>query len=350
MMHCPDCHKNYEHGDRHLWKCEGAADDSGCIICPSRELQELRVQISAHIKEHGSIDLVEGAFGDDSQNIGYVEKYIHTDKGISIKFYGCSFLYKGTANRELLDSVSTVKRTLMATVGLFSKYWFLILPSIPVLLLFLKTSIKAFCFWFAQIYEVDLKKKTYKYLSEFSPTPRELIRVGLLMANKIPLEDANEKDFKENYSKEFEGIDSQEFRIRVRRVVWCLGSFIQVDSAYYWRVQDPLSLLNKFCLLENPRKEILRLFDIAILRENQIKSKLVMIKNLFSLLLLVPSIKKIASEYLNMLNYKEITPDRDDFYFASRRQGYDFGGISHKDRKEIWSKVDRELGHIIIQA
>jgi hypothetical protein len=257
---------------------------------------------------------VDGVFGDTYRNLGFVEEYLKTDKGIQTKFYGCSFLFKGDIKRETVDSVAALKRVLMATVEhlLKGKMFFV--------------STKAFVYWFVRNYEADLEIKTYTSLSDFAPVPREMISVGIRLANHVK---------------------NQEYRGKIIKFIWALGTFIQNDFAYYWRVQDPLCELDKESLNENPRKEILRLFDLAIARDNQISEKVRLLKKLASILLLIPRYKKIAKDYFNGLDIEKIKPDREDIYFMGRRQGYNFGGLSYKDRIEGVKETDKEEGNVI---
>src|SRR3990167_44465 len=110
-----------------------------------------------------------------------------------------------------------------------------------LVLIFYKQAFKAFIYWFARIYEKDLKQKTLTNINQFSPLTKELIRAGFKLADKIPISPKSDVSFLD------EGIwhegekDDWEYRVRVRRFVWAIATFIQADSAYYWRVQDPLS-------------------------------------------------------------------------------------------------------------
>jgi len=292
---------------------------------------EIDAKIRQHIKDKGNIVSVEGAFGDTFRNMAYVEEYIKTDKGIQTKFYGCSILFKGDLKRETIDSVATNKRVLIATIELVLKYKYQLIIG----LFFWKTILRNLVDWYIQIFEVDLGKKTYVNLDDFSSLSREIIRVGIECAEKIPLN-------KYPLSR----YDSREYRVDVKRLFWCLGTIIQSDFAYYWRIQDFLSNFQK---TKNIRKEMNRLFNLAIERENQIKEKIIILKRFIMLILLFPPFRKMVEIYFNKLDMNRIKPDEEDLYWAGRRQGYNFGGISYKDRLEEIEWIDKENGHIIIQ-
>ena len=293
-------------------------------------------KISRHIKEKGFIIKVDGVFGDTFPNFGYVEEYLETDKGIQIKFYGCSIFYNGDLKRETIDSVATTKRAMMVIAAIILKFRFFLV----FYLLFYKKLVRDFIFKFAEIYEADLRQKAYKSLSDFSPVPREIIRAGMELTKEIPLE------YPLNEYGEVSEID---YRMKVEYLFWCLGTIIQNDTAYYWRVQDPLSNLNKGALKRNPKKEIARLFDLAIERENQIKDKIHFLKKFFMLLLWFPPAKRLALKYLLELDIDKIQPNEDDLYWASRRDGYNFMGLSVAQRSSNIEAIDKEKGHLILR-
>ena len=290
--------------------------------------------------------MVEGVFGDVTQNKAYIKRKFHAKEGWVIEFFGCKYLWKGTLFGSAMDSGATLKRLLMASIRLVLKYpWFFS----PLVLIFHKTALKALIYWFAEVYEADLKQKTYKRLSEFSPVPRELIRAGLTLADRIPLkrgkmlEDAWDR-------REFESDDPSEYRIRVRRVVWCIGTFIQADSAYYKRVQDALSDLSQMGLWKNPRAEVLRLFDLVLSREKTIPHKIHDLRKIASLLLLFPPFRDLIRVYLNELRIEEFYPDDADRYFNGRNQGYDFEGKPLEERRKWSEDRDKDMGNVIIST
>ena len=303
----------------------------------SPEILKLEEKIRKHIKEKGSIDWVQGAFGDTFKNLGYVEDYPITEKGVQTKFYGCSFTLKGKLNSEIIDTGATVKRVLMEDIYLALPYKF----SLIIRFFFSwRKLLRRLVFRFTSIYEADLIKKTYKSVSEFSPFPRELVKAGVKLAEKIPLEyPLNKWKRKEN----------REYRTKVEEVFFFIGTVVQQDFAYTIRTQDPLSNLNKQKLNENPRKEILRLIDLAISRENHIMVKLGKIRKLTSILLLLPIVRKLAKEYFNELDLNNIKPDKDDLSFSYRREGYNTNGLTLKERMSIINKLDKENGNVIIR-
>ncbi len=362
MTHCADCHKEIEGMAKHIPNC--VKTDIDCSVCHIPEI-DIQGQIRKVISEKGKIEYAEGIFGDVNQNLAYFSEKTHTEKGQCYRILGCSYLYPNTLLGPVHDACTSLKRTLMATLRFVFKCWWIFSP---LALIFYKPIVRAFVYWFADIYESDLKQKTYKFLSEFAPTPREMIRAGLVLADRIPLKglvDNFEKQYGQQYTairleyanngddwdrKEFEGIATQEYRTRVRRFVWGIGTFIQSDSAYRLRSQDGLSNLNKVSLKENPRKEILRLFDLVMSRENTIRHKVGQLRKLASALLLFPPILKIAYDYFNELDVSQFQPDEADRYFVARIQGYNFEGKGIEERRAWADEIDLEKGHTILKT
>lgn len=202
---------------------------------------ELDAKIHQHIKEKGSIELVDGVFGDTMGCGGYVEGI--TQQGT--KFYGCNYIWKGRIDNQITDRVAAQKRVLMATIRLINKHKWL-----AILLLFKKSLID----WFVDIYEADLIKHQLKE-DEFCPAIRELIRVG----------------------RKF--IDNEKF-------VYCIAMILQFDNAYRLRFQDAFST-------DNPIKTLLE-------REKDIAIKYKMLKWMLPFLKINKFIKKMDKDKIKL--------------------------------------------------
>ena len=346
MNHCTICHRDFEKYFAHQKECILTEE---CNKCPSKKLKEFGDFIAEEARRRGEMQVVEGVFGDATRNKGYVEKYVPDDeRGIQTKFYGCKELYKGKIRSDTIDAGVPLKAILMAgTKQLLANKFILILIS-PVFLLFWKRILNSFVYWFAEIYEKDLKQKTLTNIRQFSPTTRELIRAGFKCAEEIPV--------KGDISFLYEGVwhagekDELEYQVRTRRCIWAVATFIQADSAYYWRVQDPLSNLNKENVKRNVRKELLRLFDLALSREKQIPHKIGQLRKLIALLLLFPPFAKYARIYLSELDVTKFQPDEADRYFAYRRSCYDFEGKSWEERLKWAKEIDKRDENVIIET
>lgn len=338
MTHCKDCHQEVKGMASHISKCVPSKDCSLCF----NPLSELNDEISRQLAEKGSLDSLGDLFGDTFRSRGYVEDYLNNPK--QTKIIGCKIPYRAQLKDNVVDSVANVKRTLFTTLELISKHPFSVLLQIP----FYKSWFIDGIEWLVRIYEADLEKKVYKNLVDFAPVTQELLRVGLLEANRIPIGEHVHEDCKDGKNS-LEDLCPYLWRNKIIRLFWCLISFIQFDSAYYYRVHDFFYNLNLEFFKQNPRKELNRLFDIAIQREHQIPHKIKLIKKVVNLIMLTPA-KKHIIRYFKNLDTSKFIPDYIDYYWYGRRQGYDFGGISVNIRSQFSENLDKQLKNVIIKC
>lgn len=307
-------------------------------------LEELKEKIHEHVVKHGSIEQVDGIFFEEAYP-AYVEERGVDEKGAWIKFYGCNYRYKGTVHSPTIDAVAALKRVLIASVRLLMAHKVLLIP----LYLFKKDII----YWFSDCYRADLLRKTPPD-NEFSPFPKEIIRVGKKMIR------GDQDIFKDPCCKAFEDTwfhheqdcryDANTQETAMMNCVYFVAMVPQFDISYYVRELDPLSNLNKTNVERDARAEVLRLVDIAIEREHDTSlSKMRSIRKLLSLALLIPSVRNVTREFLLELDMKKLQPDEADVYYAFRRETYDFGGISYKARKVWYEDEDKGHGNVIIK-
>lgn len=255
---------------------------------------ELDQRIRQHIRDKGSIQLVEGALGDSVNLSAYIEDIIETPEGISTKFYGISYLYKGVIDSRIIDAVAQMKRIFMTTAELVFKNWWLI----PIFLFKRKQVLE----WIIRIYWADLEPKIRN--KKFSSVSRELIRAG-------------------------EGLIDKD-------LLYCLVSFLEYDNAYRLRFQDAIN------------KDIRKAFDTAISREKHIKDKLIVIKRIALIILWIPKVRRLVEEFFSRLDINKIKLDEADWYFCLRRVGYDYKGWSFENRVKEAERIDLENKHIIL--
>ena len=211
----------------------------------------------------------------------------------------------------------------------------------PFIFFFWRSLLKSAVYWFADIYSKDLKQKTLTNLEQFSPVTKELIRAGFKLAEKMPA--------KGDVSFKYEGIwhegekDDWEYRVRVRRCIWAIATFIQADSAYYWRVQDGFN-----CIKERTVKGLLNAFNLVLQREKQISGKVKQLYTLLRLVLLFQRKRKFVIMYLRELDFTKFEPDEADRYFAYRRSCYDFDGKEWNERMAWVKEIDKRDGNVII--
>jgi hypothetical protein len=115
-----------------------------------------------------------------------------------------------------------------------------------------------------------------------------------------------------------------------------IGIIVESDSAYRYRMQDVVSQINKKELLKNPVKEICRLFDILIERdEDYMKIKWRTVKKFTKLVLITsPKIKKLVVGILMDINIDEIKFSKEDIYWVNEFGKYNYFGKTLEQRKE----------------
>ena len=341
MLHCKNCHGDFFNLEKHQADC--VIKDILCRVCnpKSKELLALEEEIHEASTERGNMEGIEGVFGDGPWNKGYIDKITNAGKGLETKFFGCSQLYKGKIRSDMIDAGVPLKAALMGIVQFALENKLILVLISPVILIFHKRLLKSAVYWFSMIYMKDLKQKTLTNIEQFSPVTKELIRAGFKLAEQIPT--------KSDISFPYEGIwhegekNDNEYQVRVRRCIWAVATFIQADSAYYWRVQDGLN-----CIKERTIKGLLNAFNLVLQREKQISGKVKQLYTLLRLILLFPPIRKFAIMYLRELDFTKVEPDEADKYYAYRRSCYDFDGKGKEERIAWALEVDKRDGNVII--
>lgn len=120
-----------------------------------------------------------------------------------------------------------------------------------------------------------------------------------------------------------------------------IAHLIEYDDTYRFRLQDLMSESSKETLLKSPRKEIARLLDIYLSREQHVSEDVAAIKNkirkmvrLLSLILLVPRIKRAFKHALSSVRFERLQLDKADKYHCLMRADYNFCGKTTEERKQ----------------
>lgn len=119
---------------------------------------------------------------------------------------------------------------------------------------------------------------------------------------------------------------------------------LEYDSAYRYRVQDILPLLdkNKLTGVIPTANELERLFKILMQREYNQDSKLERYGNIKKYIMLalifMPKFRNLIIDILKDINLKEIEFDECDFYWVCKFGVYNYLGKSWDERKEIINK------------
>ena len=208
---------------------------------------------------------------------------------------GFKYPFEGYPDHITLGLNATVKRAVISTLKLFFNS-------------FKKKPTENLVNWLAEIYEAEYEK--YQNAEKrLCRTAKEVLRVLLKFAKND----------------------------RQKKAAWCIAMFVEMDSAYRYRLQDVLSEFNK----TNPiRKEVLRLIDLGLSREVcGIGWKWKMLRLAIGVALLIPSIKRTIRKMAEELVLDNITPNTSDIYYMSRYFDYNFQGLDY-DVREAWKKQE----------
>src|SRR3990167_843898 len=228
--------------------------------------------------------------------------------GIFVYLYGYKYPYKGNPDGGAVNNLATIKRNIRLILESL-KSW----PTkIMIGLLFLLPKwlmwliIKDFVDYIYLMVDYYLNYHLLKP-ERYCRCAREYYRVFNLIAGKTK-------------SK------TEKRAIEIFRDLFCMS--VEFDSAYRLRLWDIMLKASKKRLLENPKKEMERLFGILISREvyDGMKDRWGRTKKPILMALKIPFIKKIFKEFVKELSMKELMPDEADRYFCLLRQDYEFFG------------------------
>lgn len=292
--------------------------------------------------------VINGAFGDLPDCSGIVEDRVQGPNGEPLtKIFGCSLLFKGYPEEGAVESMR-VSKSLVSSIpreilnrSLFFKIYIAILFLI---------SRRRF-FHYVRVYVNNIYLGIEKSIKEYGKLERELKRSmdsvlnWLLKKDSISVSSLLVRNHNIRYSKK------TELCLIVANVMEFLYFLISMDTAYRFRLQDILVEVDRSAGYENPRKEINRLFEILILRENSPlqREKYKLVRKVVSLCLkFSKTLRKIASEFFGCISMPQVYMDESDKYFSLRRAQYNFGGKKLEERLEEAEKIDKEAGNMRI--
>jgi len=128
------------------------------------------------------------------------------------------------------------------------------------------------------------------------------------------------------------------FELKLENPYW-LGEMVsyvfEYDNVYRYPLQDLMSLTEYEWLIQNPRKEIMRVFEIYKIREHRnIKNKIGLLVRLFCFLLLFGKIRRAFVESIKKIDFQSLRLDNTDKYYLRMWGEYDFWGQSFEARQE----------------
>jgi len=251
----------------------------------------------------------------DKQTISRVS--FPPEGGIFTHFDNFDHPAKGFCYGETVETVDEVKKTMMAFLsGFFESISKSKLRTLLFALIFRKQFMAIVR---RLVVQLDYRMRRVRQKPErYCISGREFYRVFRLMAVWHP-----------KYEKEINSF----------RNIWCMGW--EYDDAYRYTGQDVLPELNKEAIKKDIVKEIKRILDLTLERDNRgLFIKFSQMRKLLFLLKFSKSIRTIVERFLLELDLDKMKMDEDDKFHACFKENYNWDHIpNYKDEQE---KKDRE--------
>ena len=273
------------------------------------------------------VTLVMGAFGSMKDCSGLVEDVITPKEGgIFTKYRGCSYLFKGFADRKVVEAIAVPKKLLFIFTRLTKS---LSMKFFLVVLFFFNRKI------FINVFDACLEIIHSQIRNHILKLDRYCIYVI---------------EFRKSFDGIINGLKEEEYKDRTIRIGDTTCMTLEYDAAYKFRVQDVLPNLDIEKLKVSPSSEIGRLFDILIERESYIEMKTKW-RKIKKIAVLVLKISKKARKYvillLESIDLDKIKLDEADWYYCLRRPDYRYGDVAIEERMREVEKIDKEKEHKI---
>lgn len=252
--------------------------------------------------------------GDDQikaeASYGYICESIEINNGLIMHVQGMQYPEKGLAPTKDIFAINQVKRLIIESLR-YLKY---ITPSLIVFALipykykisFLNKAIHSF-----NLVTFKMVSPSILQFQHLTPMAKELYFFLDRFLHKVGIKHAIREQFIEIFI-----------------------NIINFDNAYRYRLQD-IFLETTIEKLQNPRKELTRLFGILAERDPNIAvtSKFKMFLQVFSIILLHPRIKRAYLFALEDLDITKVQPDKADWFWMCVRGGsYNYLGKTDKER------------------
>ena len=320
--------------------------------------QQLLEKIEVSIKNRKEIVSVVGAFGDVENCEGYIEDVSYPpDGGIFIKFFGCDFLFKGWPDNKIVEGIGLAKSFVSTFPRMILAKSLALQIFIIFMYIFQRNKLIHFFNCSTAMIHGHITSKIGFDPHRYNRYVKELKRsfdARIMAWDRIIPSRERESVIGTTYDeKDIKGqVEKRKMVKSIAHLGEFLCLFLEHDTAYKIPLQDIIPLLNKEALLKNPRKEIMRLFDICIERatEHGILGKAKEMKKLLNVLFIIsPFSLKFTKEFLYDLDLEKIKPDKYDLYFSYKRRGYSIQGLSLDERLAIKEKLDIEHHHYRMQ-
>ena len=279
----------------------------------------------------GNMKLIIGAYGNQPNCVGIVEKIIKPESGgVFSKLLGCSYLYKGHPEIRMVKQLDISKDAFWILLDVF-KSKVMIAWAVILFLFSRKRAKKEF-----------LKISEYYFKIAYEPIGKLIPKRNKFCVSVKEVFQASDKVLNEIEDDEIRGVSE-----KMRNLLMLVLEF---DGAYKYRLQDILPEISRSQLRFNTVKEIGRVIDIFLERESsiQMKRKWKRLKRIpMFILRFSKRARFLLLKLLSSMNYDRIKMDEADWFFCLERNDYDFGGKSFTERMEEKKIINKKKGHKI---
>lgn len=316
------------------------------------ETQEL-VNKLVELQKTGTLAIVNGALGDMEHCGAIVEARIEPPEGGSFtKFYGCTYLFKGFPEINIVENLALGK----ALISMLPRFTISKSHYLKVCFGLLYVFGNKWFWYYAHVYFFmiyrNVVQKNPLSPNKYNKPTKELKRAVDIALNK-QIED---HPYYEGATF-FRGPLNRVTRMEKYETIACAMEFVylflEYDNAYRFRLQDAFAELNKDNIKENVRKEVTRIFDILIEREDPqhgIGKKWRQIKKVIVPFLFVSKFTRtFMRDFLLALDTKEFALDESDRYFCLKRRSHNIGGTTLPERLEEAKLINKEKKHCIVE-
>lgn len=250
---------------------------------------------------------VQDQINNEAEKFYKITKHEIADDGLYLHAQGAPYPQKGFANAEILSALSIVKRFIRESLFLFSNK--------PVTASLLLVSTEELLSRFNEVCNRVLHDHyiKHKYLT---PASKAVEVILTILLTKLGVKKEVADDF-----------------------ACIIAHIAQYDDAYRFRIQDLANELSVEDLMKSPSKEVSRLMDIWISRDDYtVAQKVKKIKPLISALLKLPKYKEAIVYVAKTYDLRKLRPDDGDVYWMCTHHVYNYFGLSQEERQKKYLK------------
>lgn len=310
--------------------------------------EDVKRRFLRDLQKRGTVDRLGGLFAEWTGADGFIEEVVRPQEGGTFcKVYGCSYLFKGYPYAPRLHGLELSK----SLISTFPKD---ILGKSVIYIAAIALKFLAFpnrFFHEADIFINEIVNKVVRWndipANEYNDPVKEIKRVTLLALKEV---------FSVDYDSLVNPIEAKKQHSvlghLIARFARFLFLFLEMDTAYRWRMQDAFSNVDNDKAREDGVKEFFRLLDIMNSREvagKGLKQKWDFAKIVLRVVFFrVPKLREFITVFLTNLNGSEIQLDEDDWYFCLKYVSYNFGGLEREERFLLRERADVQKGHVFL--